>query len=142
VTRVYWDSMLFIYMLEGDRTFGPKVRRILSEIVRRGDTVISTSVFSIGEILTGPRKRGSISGVDAVKSYFSSGAIEILPFTEATADKYSVIRAASRVSQADGIQLASAAEAETDIFFTNDAALRKLSVSGIKFFADLDGKLI
>jgi len=141
VTRAYWDSMLFIYLLEGNPIFGPKVRRILSQIVRRED-VLCTSVFSIGEILTGPRKRGSVSGVDTVKNYFLTGAVEILPFNEATADRYSVIRAAARVSQADGIQLASAAEAGTDIFFTNDATLRKSSIPGIKFFADLDGNVI
>jgi uncharacterized protein len=141
VTRVYWDSMLFVYLLEANPVFGPKVRGILNQIVHRGDA-LSTSVFSIGEILTGPRKRASVSGVDAVKKYFLSGAVEILPFNEATADRYSVIRATTRVSQADGIQLASAAEAGTDLFFTNDAALRKLSIPGIKFFADLDGKVI
>ncbi len=141
MTRVYWDSMLFIYRLEGNPVFGPKVLRILNEMARRGDA-LCTSVFSIGEILTGPRRRGSVSGVDAVKKYFLSGAVEILPFNEATADRYSAIRAAARVSQADGIQLASAAEVGTDIFFTNDAALRKLSIPGIKFFADLDGKMI
>jgi uncharacterized protein len=142
VTRIYWDSMLFVYLLEGNPIFGPKVRRILNEIVRRGDTVISTSVFSIGEILTGPRKRGSVSGVEAVRKYFLSGAVEILAFKEATADRYSIIRAASRVSQADAIHLASAADAGTDIFFTNDSALRKLSIPGIKFFASLDGAVI
>jgi predicted nucleic acid-binding protein len=140
VTRIYWDSMLFIYMLEANPTFGPKVRRILNQIVSRGDT-LSTSVFSIGEILTGPRRRGSVSGVSAVKDYFLTGAIEILPFTAAAADRYSVIRGANRVSQADGIHLAAAAEAGVDMFFTNDSGLRKLSIPGIKFFADLDGKL-
>ena len=142
MTRVYWDSMLFIYLLEANPAFGPKVRRILNQIARRGDVAICTSVFSIGEILTGPRKRGSISGVDAVKNYFLSGAVEILPFNEATADRYSIIRAVNRVSQADGIQLASAAEIGADIFFTNDADLRKLAIPGIKFFADLDGAVI
>jgi predicted nucleic acid-binding protein len=133
--------MLFIYVLEANPTFGPKVRRLLNQIVSRND-VLCTSVFTIGEVLTGPRRRASTSGVDAAKKYFFSGAVEILPFTEATADRYSVIRAASRVSQADGIHLASAAEIGADVFFTNDNNLRKLSVPGIKFFADLDGKLI
>lgn len=141
MTRIYWDSILFIYLLEANPTFGPKVRKILHQTVTRGDT-LSTSVFSLGEILTGPRRRGSISGVDAVKKYFVSGAIEILPFTEATADRYSLIRAANRVSQADGIHLAAAAEAGVDVFFTNDHDLRKLSIPGIKFFADLDGRVI
>jgi predicted nucleic acid-binding protein len=132
--------MLFIYLLEGNPIFGPKVHKILNRIVSRGDA-LSTSVFSIGEILTGPRRRGSTSGVDAVKQYFLSGAVEILPFTEATADRYSVIRSANKVSQADGIHLAAAAEAGVDVFVTNDVELRKLSIPGIKFFADLDGKM-
>jgi predicted nucleic acid-binding protein len=132
--------MLFIYLLEGNPIFGAKVRNILTRIVSRGYT-LSTSVFTLGEILTGPRKRGSTSGIDAVKKYFLSGAIEILPFTEATADRYSVIRGANRISQADGIHLASAAEAGVDVFFTNDGDLRGLSIPGIKLFADLDGKV-
>ena len=140
MTRIYWDSMLFIYLLEGNPIFGPKVHKILNRIVSRGDA-LSTSVLSIGEILTGPRRRGSTSGVDAVKQYFLSGAVEILPFTEATADRYSIIRSANKVSQADGIHLAAAAEAGVDVFVTNDVDLRKLSIPGIKFFADLDGKM-
>jgi predicted nucleic acid-binding protein len=132
--------MLFIYLLEGNPIFGPKVRKILSRIVSRGDA-LCTSVFSIGEILTGPRRRGSISGVDAVKQYFLSGAVEILPFTEATADRYSLIRGANKVSQADGIHLATAAEAGVDVFVTNDGDILKLSIPGVKFFADLDGKM-
>lgn len=141
MTRVYWDSMLFIYILEGNSTFGPKVRKILNRVVSRGDT-LCTSVFAIGEILTGPRRKGSVSGVDAVKNYFLSGAVEILPFTETTAGRYSIIRSTHRVSQADGIHLACAAEAGVDLFFTNDADLRKLMIPGIKYFSDLDGKVI
>lgn len=141
MTRVYWDSMVFIYLLEAHPVFGPKVRKILQQTVNRGDTVC-TSVFSVGEILTGPRRRGSRSGVDAIKKYFQSGAIEVLPFTEKMADCYSIIRAANRVSQADGIHLATAADAGVDIFYTNDADLKNLAIPGIKFFADLDGKVI
>jgi len=140
MTRFYWDTMLFIYLLEGNPEFGPRVRKLLDQIVNRGGT-LSTSIFSIGEILTGSRKRGSASGIEAVRRYFTSGAVEILAFTEAAADRYSVIRAANRVSQADAIHLACAAEAGIDVFMTNDRDLRKLSIPGIKLFADLDGKV-
>jgi uncharacterized protein len=141
VSRIYWDSMLFIYLLEAHAAFGPKVRTILQGIVARND-ILCTSIFTIGEVLTGPRQRGSYSSVDAVNRFFSSGSVEILPFTLRTVEAYSAIRASVRVRQADGIHLASATEANVDLFFTNDAALRKLSIPGIKFFADLDGKVI
>ena len=141
MTRVYWDSMLFIYLLEANPVFGPKARKILHQTMSRGD-VVCTSVFSLGEILTGARRRGSSSGVDAIKKHLLGGGIEILPFTASTAGKYSSIRAEHKVSQADAIHLASASEAGVDLFFTNDAALRKLTIPGIKFFGDLDGKVI
>lgn len=141
MSRVYWDSMLFIYLLEGHSVFGPKVRTILQGMIMRRD-ILCTSIFSIGEVLTGPRRRGSYSGVDAVNRFFSSGSVEILPLDMKTVQAYGVICATVRVRQADGIHLASASEANVDLFFTNDAALHKLSVPGIKFFADLDAKII
>jgi len=57
------------------------------------------------------------------------------------AERYSMIRAESRVSQADGIHLATAAAAGVDLFVTNDGDLRKLVIPGIRFFADVDGKI-
>jgi len=140
VNRVYWDSMLFIYLLEANPVFGAQVRRLYQGMLRRGD-ILCTSVFTIGEVLTGPCKQNDVAGVSRLKKFFSSNDIEILPFTMETADKYSLIRAGERVSQADGIHLASAAAAGVDLFVTNDSTLRALKISGIRFFADLDGKV-
>jgi predicted nucleic acid-binding protein len=53
-----------------------------------------------------------------------------------------MIRAETRVRQADGIHLATAAAAGVDLFVTNDDKLQKLVISGIRFFADVDGKVI
>ncbi len=133
--------MLFVYMLEAHPNYGPAVDKILDSMIRRGDT-LCTSVFSAGEVLAGPRRRGSQSEVDTIKQFFMSGTVEVLPFALETADRFASIRAANKVSPADAIHLASAAEAGVDVFFTNDADLRKLSIAGIKFFADLDGRMI
>ena len=66
MSRVYWDSMMFIYMLEGNPTFGPLVLGILDDMDRRGDT-LCTSSFCIGEVLTGPRKFNPMAGIAKVK---------------------------------------------------------------------------
>ena len=140
MSLVYWDSMLFVYLLEPHPVFGPAVDALLDGVIRRGDT-LCTSIFCAGEVLAGPRKSGSASAADAVKRFFSSGNILVLPFTIETADRFAIIRAGTRVNPADAVHLAAAAEAGVDLFFTNDHALQKLSIPGIKFFADLQGKV-
>jgi uncharacterized protein len=140
MSLVYWDSMLFVYFLEAHPVFGPAVQRTLDSMNRRGDT-LCTSAFCAGEVLAGPRRKGSQSGVDAVKRFFSGDTVLVLPFTLATADRLASIRASTRVHSADAIHLATAAEAGVDLFITNDQDLRKLTIQGIKFFADLEGRI-
>lgn len=141
MNRVYWDSMLFIYLLEGNPKYGGRVQRMHEAMLRRGD-ILCTSIFTVGEVLTGPRKRNDVAGINGLKKFFDSKDVEILPFTIEAADRYSMIRAETRVSQADGIHLATAAAAGVDLFITNDEKLRALTIQGIRFFADLDGKVI
>ena len=130
--------MVFIYLLEGHPVFLPKVERILRRIEERGDGLI-TSVFTLGEVLTGPRRLQEDDLAASVKAYFTSGRISLLPFDLEVAERYSLVRATTRVTQADAIHLASAAVAGADLFVTNDKRLWKLAVPGIRFMMDLDG---
>ena len=140
MNRVYWDSMLFIYLLEANPDFGERVQQMHEAMLRRGD-ILCTGIFTVGEVLTGPRKRNDVAGINGLKKFFASKDVEILPFTIEAADRYSMIRAELRVSQADGIHLATAAAAGVDLFVTNDDKLQKLVIPGIRFFANLDGKV-
>jgi predicted nucleic acid-binding protein len=62
----------------------------------------------------------------------------ILPFSFETAKHYSAIRASQRISPTDAIHLASAAEANADLFLTNDNQLQGKVIPGIQFIARLD----
>ncbi len=141
MSRVYWDSMLFVYFLEGHPQFGPRVRQIHREMMRRGDA-LCTSIFTVGELLTGPEKAEAAVKVKETKEFFGSEEVELIPFTARTAEVYAKIRASNSVLPADAIHLASAADAQADLFLTNDKKLQRLNISGIKFIAGLDGKLI
>jgi predicted nucleic acid-binding protein len=141
MSRVYWDTMLFIYFLEGHPQFGPRVQQIHQEMIRRGDT-LCTSTFTVGEILIGPQKVKASAKVIEMKDYFESDEMELIPFTMNTAELYSRIRADNSILPADAIHLASAAHARSDLFLTNDKKLQRLNIPGIKFIAGLDGKLI
>ena len=140
MSRIYWDTMLFIYFLEGQPEFGPKVRQIHRTMERRGDT-LCTSVFTIGETLVGPQRLRATHVVREIRHYFQSGEIELIPFTADTAVEYARIRADNAVLPADAIHLASAAETRADLFLTSDRSLQRLNIPGIKFVAGLDGAI-
>lgn len=140
MSRIYWDTMLFVYLLESDPQFGSRANEIKKDITRRGDR-LCTSVFTVGEVLVGPRKKGVAPVVAKLTEYFSGADVELIPFTFATAEEYSRIRAAHAVPPADAIQLASAAQSRVDLFLTNDRRLLKLNIPGITFIAGLDARL-
>ena len=141
MSRVYWDSMLFIYLLQGNPDYAPRVKAIYEGMARRGDA-LCTSVFTLGEVLTGPRKVGAQLVVDRTRQFFlSSGEVELLPFTAATSDRYSVIRATTSAESADAIHLACAAESGVELFITHDKKLQKLRIPGIHFICGLDTNL-
>ena len=107
---------------------------------KRHDT-LCTSVFTLGELLTGPLKRGDKGAQARVREALRPPRVEMLPFTADTAERFARIRAENRVSPADAIHLASAAEADVDLFLTNDRQLRGLVIPGIQFIAGMDVSL-
>lgn len=137
MSLVYWDSMLFIYLLEGDPAHLGDVRRIRDRIQARGDE-LCTSVFTAAEVLSGPMKSGKVEQVERVRALFRLPDFTIIDFRLSTAEIYAKIRASHRISPADAIHLACAAEAEVDLFLTNDKELHGKKISGIQFIAGLD----
>lgn len=140
MNRIYWDAMLFVYLIEANQLFAPQIQQILERMEHRGDKMI-TSIFTLGEVLTGPQKSGATQVAARIKSWFAGSAVELLPFDEQTAERYSLLRATYKVSQADAIHLATASLAAADVFLTNDKALHKLVIPGIRFVVGLDGTM-
>ena len=140
MTRIYWDTMLFVYLMEAHPEHGARVKHLRTRMLERQDT-LCTSVFTLGEVLTGAYQQGAHELVRQVQSALRPPAVELIPFTAETADLYARIRAEHRVSPADAIHLASAAHAGIDLFLTNDHRLRKVTVPGIDFIAGMDVNL-
>lgn len=137
MSRIYWDTMLFIYLLENHTTYAPKVRRIYQRMRERGD-VLSTSALTFGEALTGAFKGGDVKLADDMRRLFRSDEVKLLPFLPGTAEIYASIRAKGAISPPDAVHLATAAEVGTDLFLTNDKHLHRLTIPGIQFIAGLD----
>jgi predicted nucleic acid-binding protein len=134
---VYWDTMLFVYWLEKDPAHFRAVSNLLDRMETREDR-LCTSLFTVGEILVGPYRKNQEEQALKIKAVFRQPAVSVLPFTAATVERSARIRAAHRITPADAIHLASAAEAEVDLFVTNDRHLHGLVIPGIRFITGMD----
>ncbi len=140
MSRIYWDSMLFIYWLDDNPLFAKRVASIHTRMSERKDELI-TSPVTLGEVLAGVYRKGPASRVDEVREALLSLLSEVVPFTTDTADHYARIRSSMKIASPDAIHLACAASAGTDLFLTNDKNLVGKFVPGIQFIASLDTQL-
>ncbi len=135
MARVFWDTNLFIYLIEATGQH-VRVRKMREAMRHRGDELL-TSALTLGELLVKPKSEGAD---DLAKSYerLLTAAATVLPFDAASAKRFADIRAAKAVKAPDAIQLACAANAQVDLFVTNDDRLSRLVVPGIQFISSLE----
>jgi len=140
MSRIYWDTMLFIYWFEEHPVHAERIRHILTRMEQRKDS-LCTSSFALAEMLVGPYKKGARDLADRIRDAFRPPFVQVLPFTSDAADRYARCRAELGVSAADAIHLASAAQEGVDLFLTNDRRLVGQIVPGIQFIAGIDSDL-
>ena len=140
MSRIYWDSMLFIYWLDDNPLFAKRVASIHARMREREDELI-TSAVTVGEVLAGVYRKGPASRAEEVRVALLSLLSEVVPFTVETADHYARIRGTTSIASPDAIHLACAASAGTDLFLTNDKKLAGKFIPGIQFIMTLDAAI-
>lgn len=138
MTRVFWDTNLFIYLFEGG-AFGPAVKRLRSRMETRGDQLL-TSALTLGEVLVLPLRSGEMEAERYEAAVRSTATI--VPFDDRAGRLYAGIRQDRSIKAPDAIQLACAAAAGADLFITNDDRLSSRAVPGVKFITSLDRAFI
>ncbi len=133
--RIFWDSMLLIYLLENHPVYKPRVRHLLEIAYERKDQLL-TSCLAAGEIITGFMQKDKAEKLSLRQDLDDLG-FEYLPFDQPAIDIFADLRA-QKVRAADSIHLACAGSAGVDLFLTGDRQLLKLHVPGIHFIADFD----
>ena len=136
MSRLFWDSNLFIYLFEGQGRQFELVRNLRSAMLSRRDDLL-TSTLTLGEVLVKPLERGD--DLLARKYYEAIAKASIaIDFDVRAARIYAELRSDRSLRPPDAIQLACAATAEVDLFVTNDSRLHSKQVSGIQFIVPLD----
>ena len=135
MSRIFWDTNLFIYLIEDFRDLSERVTVLRRRMLERGDELY-TSALTLGEILIKPMEAGNESLARRYESVLLQGAV-IIPFDVEPARLYASIRRDRTIRPPDAIQLACAAHARVDLFITNDERLSTKSIPHIHFVSSL-----
>ena len=136
MSRVFWDTNLFVYLIEGTGARAESVAALRRRMIERGDELL-TSALTLGELLVKPVETGD----DELRDHYLQAmdeAVTVLPFDARAAPRFAAIRGDRSIRAPDAIQLACAAADGTDLFITNDDRLSRKNVPGIAFIQSLD----
>ena len=136
MSRIFWDTNLFIYFLEDYGDFTKKTEDVRSKMLARGDQLF-TSTLTLGEILVKPAREGRADICRQYEQLLMTAAV-LLPLDVPAARIYASLRFDRSTNAPDAVQLACAAAAGVDLFITNDARLQSKQVPGIQFIVSLD----
>ncbi|KIE18620.1 hypothetical protein DS62_12330 [Smithella sp. SC_K08D17] len=128
IKTIFLDTAPVIYFIEAHPQFGPLVRQVI-ELMNENRIQAVTSVLTLSEVLPKPVETGNDELAEKFKTYLKNGSnLTLLPITEIIGESAGVLRGKyPNLKTVDALQIATALDAESDAFLTND---RKLS--GIK----------
>lgn len=136
MSKVFWDTNLFIYLIEGSDERARRVAELHGRMRERGDTLF-TSALTLGEVLVKPIECGDEELRERFERAIVAGA-SVLPFDTGAARRFAEIRTDRSIRAPDAVQLACAAATGMDLFITNDDRLSRKVVRGIQFIQPLD----
>ena len=139
MSRVFWDTNLFVYLVEGHGR-AKQVAALRQRMIEREDELL-TSALTLGEVLVKPMEAGNQELQQRYEYAITAGAT-VLPFDARAAPRFAEIRRDRSIRAPDAIQLACASTAGVDLFITNDDRLSRKRVRGIHFIQPLDNAML
>lgn len=139
MSRVFWDTNLFVYLVE-DHAHAERVVALRQRMIERDDELL-TSALTLGELLVKPMETGDHELRRRYERAVTTGAT-VLPFDAGAAPRFAEIRRDRSIRAPDAIQLACASTAGVDLFITNDDRLSRKKVRGIHFIQPFDKAML
>jgi predicted nucleic acid-binding protein len=139
--RIFWDAMLFVYLLGDYQEFTQGVDKLLARSKKRGDSLF-TSCLALGEVMAGSERLGQPAVAIEARDTLAEIGFKFLPFDQGAISIFSELRGKQRLKVADAIHLSCAGSAGIDLFLTGDKQLLKLDVPGIQFIAEFNTPIL
>lgn len=124
--KVALDSMLFIYLFEGDTRYNDQVRLLFSRM-EEGKLEAVTSLMSPLEVLSTPTLEDSSEKLAIYTQFFQKTPnLSIVSLSWEIALAAASLRRKFNLRTPDSIQLATAVTSNVEMFVTNDVRLSRL----------------
>jgi predicted nucleic acid-binding protein len=136
VSRIFWDTNLFIYLFEGVGAQADRVAMLRKRMLSRRDQLY-TSALTLGEVLVKPLEQGDEALARRYEAALTRGTV-LVSFEREAARIYAGLRRQPGLRAPDAIQLACAAQSRADLFITNDERLSRVPVPGVQFVTSLE----
>ena len=137
MSRIFFDTNLFIYLLEDTGERGAIVSDMVQRLSERRDELL-TSTLTFAEVLVKPLSAGDEAWAARYERLLSTPGVSLLPFDRSCARIFARLRQDKTMKAPDAIQLSCAANAECDLFVTNDDRLSRKIVPGIQFITSFE----
>ena len=121
------DTLVFIYHFEGNPRYVPLTTSLFRRIETGGMNAI-TSVLTLVELLTGPKKLGQdqlAATYERLLSVFPN--LSLLPVDHTIARLAADLRTEYGLRTPDALHIATAMQSGAQAFITNDRSMRKVS---------------
>jgi len=110
MSRIFWESNLFVYLFEDYGGFSEAVVALRCAMLERRDQLL-TSTLTLAEIVVKPIERGDVEAARKYEEAVTRTA-SLLPFDLRAARIYAQLRTSRTLGPPDAIQPACAAAAE------------------------------
>ena len=118
--KVYFDTNVFVYFLEGHERYAEKCRPFFHAAENGSITGVSGEL-AIAELLVKPLRDNNLLAAEKVRSLFGDqGFFRALPHDRGALELAAHIRAVQNLSMIDAIHLATAIKAGCSHIITND----------------------
>lgn len=137
MSRIFWDTNLFIYLVEGRGRGFELTQRVMIRMAERRDDLF-TSALTLGELLVKPIELKQPAMAETYERLLSTRGIHIIDFGREAARVYAGVRQDRTMRAPDAVQLACASTAGINLFITNDGRLSQKRVRGVDFIVGLE----
>jgi predicted nucleic acid-binding protein len=122
--RVYLDTNVFIYAVEGLEAFAPMLAALFARM-EAGEIRASTSELALAEALAKPIEAGREDVVRVYEAMLTpSGWLSVLPVDRAVLIEAARLRAGLKLRLPDAIHIATAVRAGCDLVLSNDKRMK------------------